>query len=53
MKVELTPAQIRWLLACIRSADHAEVAGRSPIRCDFYEPVVFELLSHLTPEPDQ
>ena len=53
MKVELSPAQIRWLLSCIRSADHAEVRGRPPILCDFYEPVVFELLSHLATHTDQ
>jgi hypothetical protein len=53
MKVELTRAQIRWLLDCIRSADHAEVRSRPPILCDHYESVVFELLSHLTPVLDQ
>lgn len=51
MQIELTPAQARWVLACIRAADHAQITARSPIKCDFYEPVVFELLSHLNPEP--
>lgn len=50
MQVELTPAQIRWVLACIRAADHAQVTAQSPIKCDFYESVVFELLSQLHTE---
>lgn len=50
MQIELTPAQVRWVLACIRAADHTQVAAQSPIKCDFYETVVFELLSHLNSE---
>lgn len=50
--LELTPAQIRWVLACIRAADQAQASALSPLRCDFYEPVVFELLSHLNRQPE-
>lgn len=50
MQLELTPAQIRWVLACIRASDHAQATARTPIKCDFYESVVFELLSQLNPD---
>jgi|DEB19_MinimDraft_3_1074340.scaffolds.fasta_scaffold34163_1 hypothetical protein len=50
-EVVLSPAQIRWVLACIRAADNAQVTAQNPIKCDFYESVVSELLSHLYPEP--
>ena len=49
MQVELSPAQIRWVLACIRATDHVQATAHTFIKCDFYEPVVFELLSHLNP----
>jgi len=49
-EVVLSPAQIRWVLACIRAADNAQVTAQSPIKCDLYESVVRELLSHLNDE---
>lgn len=47
MQVQLSPAQIRWLLACIRATDHTQATAHTFVKCDFYEPVVLELLSHL------
>lgn len=44
--VQLTKAEIRYLLNCIRSADLDRLRDK-PTLCDFYESVVLKLLTRL------